>query len=140
MPVVLQRFLALDSTGDEMNRCVDNDNGAPSTQVRSHSHIPIASAAVAPSPPATLSMKRRGGTGQRLRYPMPTTIVLQPVPIYAYTALKNPGPFPEGIQLENREKYLSPEEFSAVFGMSKSQWAMLPKWRQISKKKEVSLF
>lgn len=36
--------------------------------------------------------------------------------------------------------YLSDAEFSTVVGMSKSEFAALPKWKQQAKKKEVGLF
>ena len=38
------------------------------------------------------------------------------------------------------QSYLSDAEFSTVFGMSKSEFGALAKWKQTNKKKEVGLF
>lgn len=46
----------------------------------------------------------------------------------------------EGIDITIKETYLSDAEFSKVFGVSKAEFAKLPKWRQQAKKKEVNLF
>lgn len=36
--------------------------------------------------------------------------------------------------------YLSDSEFATVMGVSKAEFADMPKWRQQAKKKEVNLF
>lgn len=44
------------------------------------------------------------------------------------------------IDKNNREQYLSPEEFKKVFGMSKDDFAKLPKWKRVNKKREHRLY
>lgn len=39
-----------------------------------------------------------------------------------------------------REQYLDDKEFVEVFGMSKSEFASQPKWKQVSAKKAKELF
>jgi hypothetical protein len=46
----------------------------------------------------------------------------------------------KGVDAGSREKYLSDEAFDAVFGMSKSAFEALPKWKRDGKKKEHGLF
>jgi len=58
---------------------------------------------------------------------------------FPYSQLQNP-PFPAGVDKSCREKYLTTEEFQAKFGMSKEEFAGLPKWKQTNKKKALSLF
>lgn len=45
-----------------------------------------------------------------------------------------------GVDNARKEDYLSPQDFSAIFGMDKTSFAALPKWKQQAKKKEVGLF
>jgi len=42
--------------------------------------------------------------------------------------------------LENREKYMSDEEFRKVLGFSKDEFYSMPKWKQLNKKKATKLF
>lgn len=46
----------------------------------------------------------------------------------------------EGIDITQKESYLTDAEFATVMGMSKSEYAGLPKWKQQAKKKDVGLF
>lgn len=46
----------------------------------------------------------------------------------------------DGIDLTNKESYLSDAEFREVMGTTKDEFAKLPKWKQQAKKKEVKLF
>jgi len=39
-----------------------------------------------------------------------------------------------------REGYLSEEEFKTAFGMSRSDYGALPKWKQQAAKKKAGLF
>ena len=50
------------------------------------------------------------------------------------------APFPAGVDSSCREKYLTTAEFEAKFGMSKTDFSKLPKWKQTNKKKALSLF
>lgn len=45
----------------------------------------------------------------------------------------------EGIDLNNREQYLSPEEFEQAFKMSKEAFSNLPKWKRDKLKQELHL-
>ena len=44
------------------------------------------------------------------------------------------------IDKNNREQYLSPQEFEAVFGMTKEEFAKFPKWKRVNKKRELHLY
>ncbi|KAF1327086.1 Villin-like protein, partial [Globisporangium splendens] len=46
----------------------------------------------------------------------------------------------DGIDITIKETYLSDAEFLEVMGVSKDEFAKLPKWKQVAKKKEVKLF
>ncbi|KAJ9565432.1 hypothetical protein OSB04_001398 [Centaurea solstitialis] len=60
---------------------------------------------------------------------------------YSYEQLttksKNPA---TGIDFKNREAYLSPEDFEAVFKMTKEAFYKFPRWKQDQLKKKVDLF
>lgn len=47
---------------------------------------------------------------------------------------------PPNINLEKRESYLSPEEFSKIFKMTKDEFSQLKKWKQDQLKKANNLF
>ncbi len=44
------------------------------------------------------------------------------------------------IDKNNREQYLSPDEFQTVFGMTKDDFAKLPKWKRVNKKRGLKLY
>ena len=44
------------------------------------------------------------------------------------------------IDKNNREQYLSPQEFESVFGMTKDEFAKLPKWKRVNKKRSLHLY
>jgi hypothetical protein len=46
----------------------------------------------------------------------------------------------EGIDKHNREQYLSPEDFEAIFKMTKEAFAKSPKWKRDKVKKDLYLF
>ncbi|EFA80095.1 leucine-rich repeat-containing protein [Heterostelium album PN500] len=46
----------------------------------------------------------------------------------------------KGLDPQNLEKYLSPQEFEAVFGMNQEQYEKLSKWKKDDKKKLLHLF
>jgi len=58
---------------------------------------------------------------------------------YSYDVLTK-KPAPVGVDTSKLEVYLSTVEFSKVFGMSKTDFSILPKWKQVSLKKQKGLF
>jgi len=60
---------------------------------------------------------------------------------YSYDRLKasSTDPAPK-INLKRREAYLSPEDFQKLFGVSKSQFYEMPKWKQDQRKRTLALF
>ncbi|KAM9859541.1 advillin [Aulostomus maculatus] len=47
---------------------------------------------------------------------------------------------PEGVDLTQKEKYLCDSDFSNIFGITKDDFASLPRWKQLNLKKEKGLF
>uniref|UniRef100_A0A3Q3VQ95 HP domain-containing protein n=1 Tax=Mola mola TaxID=94237 RepID=A0A3Q3VQ95_MOLML len=47
---------------------------------------------------------------------------------------------PEGVDPTEKEKYLSDSDFSDIFGISKNDFARLPRWKQLNMKKEKGMF
>ena len=45
-----------------------------------------------------------------------------------------------GLDYANKEKYLTDKDFQGVFGMSKEEFAGIPKWKRVNLKKQVGLF
>jgi hypothetical protein len=58
---------------------------------------------------------------------------------YTYVRLKAPGPYPKGVDVNQRELFLSPLEFRNVFGMSREQFncLSLDKKRLLKKQKDL---
>jgi len=70
--------------------------------------------------------------------PVPTEV---PVGCLSLEDLRDINVWKEkGVDATTREQYLSDEAFAAVFGMSKADFAKLPKWKQDKVKKEHKLF
>ena len=74
-------------------------------------------------------------------------------PIYPYSELKHDLSRQEmtadfaadkwrrlGVDPSARENYLSPEEFQSVFGMTRTEFDKVPKWKQTTLRKEKHLF
>jgi len=59
---------------------------------------------------------------------------------FSYSELKAPGPFPPGINIQERERYLKDKDFETVFKMSRSEFNSLSKWRRTAMKKELALW
>ncbi|XP_058529637.1 advillin isoform X2 [Ochotona princeps] len=53
---------------------------------------------------------------------------------------KQPQELPEGVNPAKKENYLSDQDFVAVFGIPRGQFAALPGWKQLQLKKEKGLF
>ncbi|KAM9308869.1 villin-like protein [Gastrophryne carolinensis] len=53
---------------------------------------------------------------------------------------KNAEDLPDGVDPTKKEMYLSDGEFAGIFGMPKSQFYQLPKWKQQNLKKQHGLF
>ena len=58
--------------------------------------------------------------------------------VHPYEVLKASAP--TDIDPANKERHLSPSDFSKVFGMDLAAFNALPKWKRDAKKKEVGLF
>ena len=58
---------------------------------------------------------------------------------FAYSELRS-APYPEGVDANARETYLTDAEFVTVFGMGKEQFGALPKWKQTAQKKKMMLW
>jgi hypothetical protein len=59
---------------------------------------------------------------------------------FSFQQLQYPGPYPVGVDARRRESYLSPQDFLAVFAISRDQYALLPLWRQNELRKSKLLF
>lgn len=57
---------------------------------------------------------------------------------FPYDVLKSDPP--EGVDLKNKEVYLSTSMFLIVFGMDEKSYEVLPKWKKDLIKKKVGLF
>ncbi|GAA6215657.1 advillin-like [Lates japonicus] len=53
---------------------------------------------------------------------------------------KQASELPEGVDPSQKEKHLSDSDFSTVFGMTKDDFASLPRWKQLNLKKEKGMF
>ena len=58
--------------------------------------------------------------------------------VFSYAELKSTCP--PGVGPHQKEKFLSDEDFKTVFGMEKSAFEGLAKWKQQQAKKKVGLF
>jgi len=56
-----------------------------------------------------------------------------------YENLKKGAQLPDGVEADQRENYLSPDDFMKLFGMSKPEFGKLPKWKQLKLKEKVEL-
>lgn len=59
---------------------------------------------------------------------------------YPYEALRVGVNWPSDVPPQQREQYLSPEEFISIFGMSKETFGALPFYKRIRLKQEKGLF
>jgi len=57
-----------------------------------------------------------------------------------YSALRQGVVYPEGVDIKNREKYLSDDEFKRVLGFTKEEWKGMCRYKKIEHKKRVGLF
>ena len=60
-------------------------------------------------------------------------------PVFDLSQLRE-KPFPSAVDASMRELYLSPEQFLQEFAMDRPSFEKLPKWKQVSLKKKLSLF
>ena len=67
--------------------------------------------------------------------------------VFTYEQLKNrseveleSNPYPDGVDEQNREQYLTDDEFFKVFGMTKPDFNNIAKWRRQELKKRHQLF
>jgi len=54
--------------------------------------------------------------------------------------LTYPGPYPKGCRVERREQYLPDDLFLEMFKMTKDEFYLMRKWRQMAKKKECGMW
>ena len=59
---------------------------------------------------------------------------------FSLEELQAPGPFPNGVVTTQREKYLSAEDFEALFGMDAAAFDALPAWKKKNLKTKHKLF
>lgn len=60
---------------------------------------------------------------------------------FSYDRLKSTSTDPAlKINIKRKEAYLSPEDFEKLFGMSRSQFYEMPKWKQDQRKRNLQLF
>ncbi|XP_024360709.1 villin-2 isoform X1 [Physcomitrium patens] len=60
---------------------------------------------------------------------------------YSYDRLKSTSTNPPPkINIKRKEAYLSPEDFEKLFGMSRTQFYEMPKWKQDQRKRQLLLF
>merc|ERR1712146_144973 len=50
-----------------------------------------------------------------------------------------PPTYPEGIDLTQKEQYLSDEDFEKHLGVAREDFAKMPKWKQLNAKKKCKL-
>jgi hypothetical protein len=60
--------------------------------------------------------------------------------IFPYAELRAPGPYPNGVDVSNREQHLDNAQFEQMFRMRRSAWPTVPPWKQQSIKKALGLF
>jgi len=64
----------------------------------------------------------------------------EPTEYYAIEKLACLPPWPPGVTPQNREQWLSPEDFFSLFQMNATEFAKLPLWKQRDRKRKVKLF
>ena len=62
------------------------------------------------------------------------------LPVHLLSELIRPGPYPAGVNTDQRELYLSDNEFLKVFLINKKEFQTLAKWRQAKLKRDAKLF
>ena len=94
------------------------------TQAPAPAPVPVVKAASAPSP-----------------VPSPAPVAAAPAESQQYydATLLRKKKIP-GLDYNNREKYLSPEDFQEIFGMDKESFYQMPKWKQTKAKRANKLF
>jgi calcium/calmodulin-dependent protein kinase I len=81
---------------------------------------------VSTHPPSAPSIAAPSSSGQRVTYPLERLVV--------------GASWPAGIDITQREAYLSDDEFKKVFNMSREDFYRLPLWKRSNLKKEKKLF
>ena len=84
--------------------------------------------------------------GEVVEKPVPPNAVLEPArstsgrETWPYEQLRTGVAWPPGVGADERERWLSNEEFEAVLGVSREAWDRLPKWKRNTLRREADLF
>jgi len=111
-----------------------NNNNNATSPSPSPAAVPAAAKAWNPSPVATSDAAPVVAVSQLMKVTIPAGSK-----IISYEELKNMK-LESGIDMTQKESYLSDEEFEKVFGKSKEVFTGQPRWRQQIAKKTVGLF
>ena len=61
------------------------------------------------------------------------------IQFYKYEELRGKS-IPSGVDRENKQNHLLPKDFPKVFGCSKDEFALMPRWKQQKMKRDAGLF
>jgi len=86
----------------------------------------------------SLLVKSRSANFEKARATDALTATVSYSNCYSYDALRDN--LVQNIDMGKKESYLSDAEFLRVMGVTKLEFAALPKWKQLTKKREVGLF
>ena len=90
--------------------------------------------------------RRLSLVGEVVEKPVPPNAVLEPArtqsgrDTWPYEQLRTGVAWPPGVVADERERWLSNEQFEAVLGVSREAWAKLPEWKKGTLRREADLF
>ena len=90
--------------------------------------------------------RRLSLVGEVVEKPTVANAVLEPTrtqsgrDTWPYEQLRTGVAWPAGVGPNEREQWLSNEEFATVFGMPRERFLSLPKWKQATLRKDKDLF
>lgn len=101
---------------------------------------------VAAQEEAAQGRRRLSLVGEVLEKPAVEDAVLEPTrtesgrDTWPYEQLRTGVAWPDGVGPNEREQWLSNDEFATVFGMPRERFVSLPKWKQATLRKEKDLY